>query len=241
MIRSGRQLFAASLMTLASAILLPATGAAQFGIGAGVAAMGDNILESGVNLSHVSDGDSVQYGDIGGVIGGYVIGHFRYGYGSFTRLNVDVSYVFVPSKNIRLVEASSTSNEAVFEVGATLIPIAIGTEIVMPNKVVRPYLGAQVTYTIFNRTFAYVQGNEAFNRDDIHNEWEGHNRWGLAFRTGCEFALGNIALDIGARYNLASLFNETDGSESMNYLQIGANLLFGELIYTQEQDKAEGR
>src|SRR5687768_10473042 len=229
---------ALAFLSVACVWAAPAPSVAQFGFGAGVAVMGDNVLEAGVNLSRVLDGDTLQYSEIGGVIGGYVIGHFRYGYGHFARLNVDVGYVFFPSENIRLVEVNAETNEALFEVGASLIPIALGTEVVLPNDNVRPYLGAQLTYTVFNRTFAYVQGNESFNRDDVRTEWAGRDRWGLAFRTGCEFAIGDFALDIGARYNLASLFHANEGEKSMNYLQIGANLLFGELMNTREEDEA---
>jgi outer membrane protein W len=224
-----------SSIVLAAALAGAPCARAQFGIGAGVAAMGDNVIEAGVNLGHLF-ADSLQYGDIGGVVGGYVIGHFRYGYGSYGRLNLDVSYVFFPAETIRLVKMSESSNEAVFEVGANLIPIALGGEVVLPNEHVRPYLGAQVSYTIFNRTFAYVQGNEAFNRDDIRSEWAGHDRWGLAFRGGAEFALGDVALDLGLRYNLASLFNAKEGENGMNYLQVGLSVLFGELVNTREEE-----
>jgi outer membrane protein W len=203
---------------------------AQFGIGGGVAALGDNVLEAGVNLTRVFENDTLQYGDIGGVVGGYVIGHFRYGYGSYGRLNLDVSYVFIPAETIRLVEVNEAGNEAVFEVGASLVPIALGGEVVLPNENVRPYVGAQLCYTVFNRTFAHVDGNESFNRDDITSEWAGHDRWGLAFRGGVEFSIGAIALDLGARYNLASLFNAKQGEKEMNYLQVGASVLFGELL-----------
>jgi opacity protein-like surface antigen len=224
------------LSLLACLVALNTAAQAQFGIGGGVAALGDNVLEAGVNLTRVFGGDSIEYSDIGGVVGGYVIGHFRYGYGHYVRLNADVSYVFIPSENIRLVEASGENNEAVFEVGASLVPIALGAEVILPNDNVRPYLGAQVSYTVFNRTFAYVQGNEEFNRDDIRNEWAGHDRWGLALRGGVELALGNIALDVGARYNMASLFNEMNGAAEMNYLQVGASVLFGELVNTREEE-----
>jgi hypothetical protein len=209
---------------------------AQFGISAGMAAMGDNILEAGVNLTRVVGNDSLQYSDIGGVVGGYVMGHFRYGYGSYVRLNVDAAYVFIPAENIRLVQASGESNEAVFEVGSTLIPIAIGAEAVLPSRNVRPYLGAQVMYTVHNRTFAYVQGNEEFNRDDIRNEWAGRDRWGMGFRGGVEFARGSLALDVGMRYNLADLFSSTEGTKDMNYLQVGVGLMFGELLNTREEE-----
>ena len=216
-----------------------ATAHAQFGIGAGAAAMGDNVLEAGVNFTRLFDGDSVQYSDIGGVVGGYVIGHFRYGYGSYGRLNLDVAYVFFPAETIRVTEVDASNNGAEFEVGASLIPIALGGEVVLPNENIRPYLGAQITYTIFNRTFAYVQGDEQFNRDDIRTEWAGRDRWGLAFRTGCEFAIGRMALDLGVRYNLADFFHASDGDKTMNYLQIGASVLFGELVNTKQDDKED--
>lgn len=224
---------------LAGFIFATSIALAQFGIGAGVAAMGDNVLEAGVNLTRVFDGDTVRYEEIGGVVGGYVIGHFRYGYGSYGRLNLDVGYVFIPSENIRLVEVHEASNEAVFEVGASLIPIALGGEVMLPEEVVRPYAGAQLTYTIFNRTFAHVRGNESFNRDDIRSEWAGHNRWGLAVRGGVEFALGSVALDLGLRYNLASLFNAKQGEKEMNFLQVGLSLLFGELVNTREAERED--
>ncbi|HVK40348.1 MAG TPA: hypothetical protein VNA88_17590 [Candidatus Kapabacteria bacterium] len=209
---------------------------AQFGIGGGVAALGDNILEAGVNLTRVFGSDTLRYGDIGGVVGGYVIGHFRYGYGNYVRLNLDVSYVFIPAETIRLVRVNETGDEAVFEVGASLIPIALGGEVVLPGENVRPYIGSQLTYTVFNRTFAHVQGSEEFNRDDITSEWAGHDRWGLAFRGGVEFAAGPLALDLGLRYNLASLFNAKQGEREMNYLQVGVSVLFGELLNTRESE-----
>ncbi|MBC8144385.1 MAG: outer membrane beta-barrel protein [bacterium] len=233
--------FAAAFVLLVAIVFAPTPGTAQFGFGAGVAAVGDDFLEAGVNLTRFVDGDTLQYSEIGGVLGGYVIGHFRYGYGHFMRLNLDVGYAFFPAENIKLVEVNAETNEALFEVGASLIPIALGTEVVLPNDNIRPYLGAQVTYTVFNRTYAYVQGNEAFNREDIRTDWAGRDRWGVAFRTGCEFAIGDVALDVGLRYNLANLISKNEGEKGMNYLQVGLNLLFGELMNTREEDKAKNQ
>lgn len=233
-LRSARR--AAAVAVIIACSQLSTVAHAQFGIGGGVAALGDNILEAGVNLTRVFGSDTLRYGDIGGVVGGYVIGHFRYGYGHYARLNLDVSYVFIPAETIRLVRVSESADEAVFEVGASLIPIALGAEVVLPGDNVRPYAGAQLSYTIFNRTFAHVQGNEEFNRDDITSEWAGHDRWGLAFRGGVEFAAGPLALDLGLRYNLASLFNAKQGEREMNYLQVGVGVLFGELLNTREAE-----
>jgi outer membrane protein W len=211
-------------------LIVSSTATAQFGIGAGVAAMGSNVLQAGNGLITLAGKDSVTYADISSGIGFYGLAGFKYGYGGAFRLNLDVSYLFFPAQEITLNNASAQDTSATFDVGATLIPICLGGELVLPTDYFRPYLGAQLSYTIFDRTLTYVRGSRVLDNAEVHNQWEGHNEWGMSIKGGIEFGLRTVTFDVGARYNMANLFTKGDNENAANYLQVGVALYLGDLL-----------
>jgi hypothetical protein len=213
----------------------PAVAHAQFGFGAGIAAVGDNISQAGGSLGDLLSADSLTYGDVSKGVGFYLTGRIKYGLGA-VRLIGDLSYAFFPSSQVTLVDYSvdqqNQAGTATFDVGTTLIPINAGLEAVLPLPVVRPYLGAEFSYTLVSRTYtiARADANSQFAAD-VANKPAGENEAGLAFGAGAEIAVGPVALDLGARYNLANLFTKENNEKQMSYLQIGATLYFGDLMH----------
>lgn len=217
-------------------LLCSSVGRAQFGFGGGIASMGEDALQAGVSLTDLASKDSVTYADVSGGIGFYGIAQLKYGLGGPIRLNADVAYAFFPAEEITVKNINVGDTSATFDVGATLIPITVGVDLVLPITFIRPYVGAQLSYTIFNRTLTYVKGDPSVNTPDVRNEWEGEDQWGVTVKAGAELAVGGVALDLGLRYNLANLFSKESGGSSMNYLQAGATLFFGDLLNRDDDE-----
>lgn len=202
---------------------------AQIGVGVGVAAIGDNVLQAGGDLSDLFAKDSIRLGDVSGNIGFYGTLRFRLPIGG-VRLLGDVSYIYFQKKEIELTEFSinpdSTAN-ATFEVGTSMVPINVGATIAIPTPVVSPYAGASLEYTHISRTYTYLSGSTTLNTPSISNASAGDPEFGLALHVGAEIGLGPLLLDVGARYNFTNLFTTSDGEKAMRYLQIGASLFIG--------------
>jgi hypothetical protein len=206
---------------------------AQFGFGAGVAVVGDNVLQAGGDLADLISKDSIQYGDVAGTFGAYATGRIKYGLGA-VRIIGDASYIFFPAKEVVLTDYNVNTNQtgsATFEVGATFIPLNAGLEFVLPLPVVRPYLGAEFSYTFVSRTYTLVKADATGTvSPDIANQPAGENEAGIAVGAGAEFGIGPVALDLGARFNVANLFTQASDEKAMSFLQVGAVLYFGDLV-----------
>ncbi len=217
-------------IVLAAAVCGATSARAQFGIGVGIAAAGDNIGQAGGELRDLLNKDSISYGDVSGDIGFYVSGRARFEVGIF-RILGDISYIYFQAPEVTLTDvgfnAADSTVAATFEVGTSMIPIQIGGAVALPLPVVKPYLGAHLGYTFVNRTYTFIRGNGELERLDLSNKSAGDPEMGIAFSGGVEIGLGFATLDVGARYNLANLFTTSDGEQSMRYLQVGASLLLG--------------
>lgn len=208
---------------------LAATGTlrAQIGVGAGIAAVGDNVMQATGAVGDLINKENISASDISGDLGFYVMG--RYGIDlDPIRLIGDASYVYFPASTITLTDANAgtSSSNATFEVGTTFIPIAAGATIRLPSPVVKPYGGAQLSYTYVKRTYTYVSGDSEIRDLQIQNKDAGDPEMGLTVNAGVEFDLGVGTLDIGARYNMMNLFTTATNEKSMRYLQVGALLAF---------------
>lgn len=216
--------------TIAAMTLGAGAAHAQFGVGLGVAAVGDNIGQAGGEIRDLFQKDSITYGDVSGDIGFYVNGRGRLPLGPINLVG-DVAYIYFQAKQVNLtdvgVNAQDSTVNATFEVGTSMIPIYVGAEVALPIPVVKPYVGAQVGYTYTNRTYSFVSGNDKLRNLDLENKSAGDPEIGLALNAGVNLSLGVMGLDIGARYNLENLFTADDGEEPMRYLQFGATLFFG--------------
>lgn len=207
------------------------TAHAQFGFGAGVAAVGDNIGQAGGELSDLFSDDSITYGDVSGNIGFYLTGRAKIDLDPI-RLLGDISYVYFQSEQVTLTDVSVNSADTTvtgtFDVGTSMIPINVGAAFALPTPVVKPYVGAQLSYTFISRTYAFVSGATEIENKGIQNKSAGDPEVGAVILGGAEFALGVASLDVGFRYNLTNLFStdEDAGEKSMRYLQFGASLFF---------------
>ena len=217
-------------IVLATLACCATTATAQFGVGAGLAAVGDNVGQAGGELRDLLNKDSITYEDVSGDIGFYVSGRARFELG-ILRLLGDVSYVYFQSPEITLTDAAINAQDstvnATFEVGTSMIPIQAGIAVALPIPVVKPYLGMHLGYTFVSRTYTFVSGSDELERLDLQNKSAGDPEFGLAFSGGIEIGLGFATLDIGARYNLANVFTIDDDEQSMRYLQVGASLMLG--------------
>jgi hypothetical protein len=215
---------------------------AQFGFGAGIAAIGDNIRQAGGEVADLVQKDSITYQDVSNGLGFYFTGRVKYGLGGPLRIIGDASYIFYPASQVTLVDANFNGQEAsaTFDVGSTLIPINLGLEVTLPIAVVRPYLGAEFTYTFVSRTYTIAKGdpNNSDFGADIANKPAKENEAGVAFGAGAELAVGPVALDLGGRFNLTNLFTKGTDEKSVSFLQLGATLYFGDLLH--KSDKSEG-
>ena len=215
---------------------------AQVGVGAGLAAMGADVRRASDDLGRLSSGDSLSYSDLTGGAGFFAAFRIKYSYGGIWRFAGDATYLYFPSSEIELIETSQSGSTStgVFDIGATLIIGSFGLDITLPVETIRPYLSAQGTYTIFNRTVARVSGENSIDDAEIQNRWAGSNEWGMALGAGMEFAaFSTMAIDIGARYNFSNLFTTDDDEPSVGYLQVGATLFFGDLMKTREEKEKE--
>jgi hypothetical protein len=218
---------------LIPAIVIVATSCvahAQFGIGLGLAAAGDNLQQAGGELADLFRKDSITYGDVSGSIGFYVTGKGKLELGKNLSLIGDISYVYFQSSELTLTDATVNQQDstvsATFDVGTSLIPIGVGAEAGISIGPIRPYVGAQGTYTFVNRTYAYLRGAQELKDADIGNKSAGDGELGVAISGGVQFGIGPLKLDAGARYNLANALTTDDGEQSMRYLQVGVAALF---------------
>ncbi len=216
----------ASLMLVGN----PGVATAQFGFGAGLVAAGDNVSQAQGELADLFAKENISAGDISGDIGLYLSGRFRLGMGP-VRLLGDASYLFFKAKEVTLTEASAnpgdTSASGTFDVGTSMYPIAAGVAFALPIPVVKPYVGAQLSYTLINRTFTRVSGGADWQTLGVENKSAGDPELGMTVNAGAEFNLAFATLDVGARYNLTNLFSQENGEAQMRYLQVGASLFFG--------------
>jgi Outer membrane protein beta-barrel domain len=202
---------------------------AQFGFGAGIAAVGDNIGQAGGEVSDLFSKDSITPGDVSGDIGFYLSGRAKFGLGPINLIG-DISYVYFQSQQVTLesvsVNSADTTVRGEFNVGTSMIPINVGAVFALPTPVVKPYIGGQLSYTFVSRTYAFVSGAKEIEDKGIQNKSAGDPEFGLSINGGVEFALGVASLDVGARYNMMNLFTADDGEKSMRYLQVGASVFF---------------
>lgn len=213
-----------------SFLMLTNAASAQFGVGAGLAAIGDNIGQARGELADLFSQEKITAGDVSGDIGAYLTGRVRFDLGSL-RLIGDASYVFFKDAEVTLTDANAnvgdSTGSATFTVGTTMYPIAAGATIAIPTPVVKPYVGAQVNYTIINRTYTIVSGGSEWQSLQIQNRSAGDPELGLTLNAGVDLDLAFATLDIGARYNMMNVFSQASGEEPMRYLQVGASLFFG--------------
>jgi hypothetical protein len=223
------------------ACALPSALHAQLGIGVGLASAGEDIRRASTGLTNLPSADSIRYGDVSNGLGFYASGRIKYSYGVI-RLAADLSYVYFPASEITLTEVhTGGESDATFHVGASVVPIGFGLEVTTPNEYVRPYAGAQLTYSIIYKTFAYVSGDTSIDRSDVRNEWEGRNGLGVNVLAGVEFAAGDVlGIDIGARYNLTNLLSKGTDEPAFNYLQFGLAIYFGDLYKDSDERKDTG-
>jgi hypothetical protein len=219
---------------------LPVVAHAQFGFGLGVAAVGDNVRQAGGELADLIRKDSIGYNDVAGTFGFYATGRIKYPVGPI-RIIGDVSYIFFPAEEVTLTDYNVNTDQtgsATFEVGASYIPLNAGIEFALPIPVVRPYLGAEFSYTLISRTMTLVKADATGTvSPDVANKSAGENEAGLAIGAGAELAVGPVALDLGARFNMTNLFTkDTDIEKSINFLQVGATLYFGNLMSSDGDD-----
>ncbi len=221
----------ARLMGTAVGIAVTASAAsAQIGLGAGLAAIGDNIQQARGSLADLFAKDSIAVGDVSGTIGVYGTVRGRLPVGKVMQITGDLSYTYFQNKDVVLTDLAvnpDSTAQATFEVGTTLVPLNAGVQFTFPSKVIIPYAGAQLSYTFVNRTYAFVSGSDKLNSVTINNAAAGENEFGAALSAGIDIALGEVTIDVGARYNLANLFTQDDGEQGMRYLQVGAAILFG--------------
>lgn len=206
---------------------------AQFGagIGAGLVAAGDGVSQAAGDLKEFISKDSLTFSDATGNIGFTVVGRVRYALSELFRLNGDASVAFFSSENVQLTSASAdladTSVNATFEVGTTVIPISAGLHVGFPAGPLRPFVGADIGMTFVSRTYTFVSGNTGgVNQVEIENKSAGDPEIGVALNAGADVTLGPVALEIGARYNLANLLSQDDGEDPMKYLRVGLALIF---------------
>ncbi len=203
---------------------------AQFGVGIGVAAAGDNLQQAGGELADLFSSDSITYDDVSGTIGFYVTGKARFELGEVLRFSGDLSYVYFQAKELTLTDFNVNTQDstvaATFEVGTSLIPIGAGVEAVLPLGPLKPYLGLQGTYTFVSRTYAFVRGAQELDDADFRNKSAGDGELGVAISAGVDIGLGPLKLDVGAKYNLSNLLSTDENEKSMRYLQVGVAALF---------------
>ncbi len=219
---------------------------AQFGIGAGLAAVGDNIYQAGGELEDFlrKDKQELTYGDISGDIGFYGTLRYKHPMGAL-RLTGDVSYIYFQASRITIVQISNTGTDpnntdslkATFEVGTSIIPINAGLEFTIPVDVVRPYVGAALSYTFFNRTYADAEGDQGLT--DISNRSAGEAEFGAMLGAGVELSVASLTLDLGLRYSLANIFSMDENEQDIRYLQLGATLYFGDLVGNSDDDSQD--
>ena len=213
-------------------LLISNTAVAQYGIGAGVAAIGEDIHKAGGELDDLlhKDGNDLNYDDISGEVGIFGKLGYKHGLGGF-RVVGDVAYVYIQNSRVKLTQldvSEDTTVSATFEVGTSLIPISVGLEYALPFSAFRPYVGAYPSYMFVNRTFTYVQGEEI---TEVENKSAGENEFGLGVEAGAEFSLFNsVTLALSARYAVANLFSAEDGEDTQGMLFVGASLWIGDII-----------
>ena len=214
---------------------------AQYGIGAGIAALGENINKAGGELDDLlhKDGDDLAYEDLSGEVGVYGKVGYKHGLGGF-RLAADAAYIYVQKSRVELTQldvSEDTTVSATFEVGTSLIPISLGLEYALPTSSFRPYVGAYPSYTFVNRTFTYVEGEEI---KDVENKSAGENEFGMGFEAGAEFSLFNtVSLAVSARYTVLNMFSAEDGEDSHGALLVGASLWIGDIIGGDDDDSGD--
>lgn len=217
---------------LATLLLTSNTAFAQYGIGAGVAAIGEDIHKAGGELEDLlqKDGDDLNYEDISGEVGIYGKIGYKHGLGGF-RIVGDAAYIYIQNSRVKLTQfdvSEDTTVSATFEVGTSLIPISAGVEYALPVSSFRPYVGAYPSYMFVNRTFTYVEGEEI---KEVENKSAGENEFGLGVEAGAEFSLFNsVTLAVSARYSIANLFTAEDGEDNQGILLVGASLWIGDII-----------
>lgn len=211
------------------------TASAQFGFGAGITSSGANLNQAAGNLSNLLQQDSITYGDVAGSFGFYLAARMKYPIGP-VRLIGDAAYIYFPAKQTTLTMAGMSGSDAsaVFDIGGSYIPIGLGLEYALPTPLLHPYIGAEITYTYVNRTYAAVSGNTDMIQPSLENRNTGSD-WGLMVGAGVEVNVFSVmALDIGARYNLENLLSKSDGVADAKYLQVGASLFFGNIYGTSD-------
>ena len=229
------------ILTTAAAGLAMAASAAysQIGVGAGLAAVGDNIQQAGGALADLIKKDSITAGDVSGTIGGYFTVRGRLPVAKILAITGDANYIYFQKEEMVLTDLAvnpDSTAQATFEVGTSLIPLNLGVQLSFPSTVIIPYAGAQLSYSFVNRTYAFVRGSDQLNSVTINNASAGENEFGVALNAGVDIALGKVTIDIGARYNLANLLTQDDGENGMRYLQVGAAILFGSRSVDDEKE-----
>jgi outer membrane protein W len=147
------------------------------------------------------------------------------------RLAGEFSYAYFQASQITLTSLTindDTTVSATFEVGTSLIPISLGLEYALPIESFHPYIGAYPVFTIVNRTYTHIEGDQITG---VENASAGENEFGIGGEVGVEFGVaGTVGLGVRLRYTVMNMFSTREGEASSGLLQLGASLWFGNLF-----------
>ncbi len=222
-------------------LLSPTLLSAQVGIGAGVASIGESVRKAGGEFEALfeKEGEELTYDDVSGEVGFYGMLGAKKSLGAF-RAAVEVAYAYFQASEITLTSLSindDTTVSATFEVGTSLIPISLGLEYALPIEAFHPYIGAYPVYTIVNRTYTHLEGDQI---SGVENASAGENEFGMGGELGAEFGIGGtLGLGVRLRYTIMNLFSTREGESSSGLLQLGASLWIGDLFPGDDADDEE--
>lgn len=222
-------------------IFLPLSLPAQVGVGGGVASIGESVQKAGGEFESLFEkgGEELTYEDISGEVGLYGMVGGKMSLGG-VRLAGELSYAYFQASQITLTSLTvndDTTVSATFEVGTSLIPISLGLEYALPIETFHPYVGAYPVYTIVNRTYTHIEGDQV---SGIENASAGENEFGVGAEVGAEFGLGGtVGLGVRLRFTVMNLFSAREGENSSGLLQLGASLWFGDLFPGEEGEEGE--
>lgn len=226
------------LPLLVGLLLTPLLLSAQIGIGGGMATIGESAQKAGGEFEALfeKNGEELSYDDVSGEVGFYGMIGGKLPAGGL-RIAAEVSYAYFQASSITLTSLTindDTTVSATFEVGTSLIPLSLGLEYAIPMQGLHPYIGAYPVYTIVNRTYTRLEGDQI---GGLENVSAGENEFGAGAEVGLEFGLGDaLGLGLRLRYTVMNLFTARDGESSSGMMQLGASLWIGDLFPDDDKE-----
>ena len=136
--------------------------------------------------------------------------------------DISLSYLDFPTANSRIIDPETGKAQSFFDTKTTVIPIKVGVDYYLLDKVMGLYVKADLQYNYLSHTIEDI--SDIFDElGSLQNQTVG--RFGAGVGAGFEFDFPLVGLGLEVNYNWLNLIGKDDDELDKSY--IGFSLMVG--------------